>query len=80
MKLDFPAFNQNALHLNSQRVSPCPSIWSSGEHILIMHDFMDLEPALTIVIVISILVDCQRQQFSLVILKFNFSSSFEFSG
>lgn len=45
-----------------------------------MCDFMDFKSALTIGIVISILIDCQTQQSSLVILKFNFPSGFEFSG
>lgn len=76
---------RTSLHLSKiplpfQRVSPCPGVWFPGKHIFTVHDFRDSKPSLSIVIVISLLVDCQRQQFSLVILKFNFFfSSFEFS-
>lgn len=80
MKQDFLAFNENALHLGFQRALPCPGVGFPSEWSLSTHDFMDFKPALTIGIVISILVDCQRQQFGLVILKLNFPSSFEFSG
>lgn len=70
-------WSRTSLHLYKipfpfQRMSSHPGIWFPGEHIFTTRDFTDSKPSFTIVIVISILVDCQRQQLSLVILKFNF--------